>query len=448
MFKRKQKEKIRRMHMGYPLEVKSKESYFEKMSEEGYLLSGNSALFLEFTKCEPKKRKFHIEYFYKASIFDSKPEKNTEEFIDYCESAGWTHCLSVGKMQCFYTEDLDNTAIETDSVQRFKNLVAGDFKTRLPMWLLCLFYLFMQLIEIKRNTSSLFAFTHYTTTTFSIMMSVFWWSFILFYLIEFVEFMTFYLKNKRRIKNGQEPHLITVEEGCKKSKRRTIFLGALFVILLSSIFQGTFMIFSLFISFLAIGGLLIIQSKFYKSKSSNRKTNIIFTIVAPIVVTPLMLGGTLFILLSGGFGEYDSDFDFRNTYSKVSIETAVDYKITEDLVYQHVNKSFLASEVETSIYPSNEKNEYGYHMADSDLEIVSYFSKNQVLLDKYLELLLDRRSEYGLEKQYYDWTNHDVYTYKIASKTCYIVISEDRIDQLEVFGDVTMDNVIELINSN
>src|SRR5690554_3828612 len=109
-----------------PTGVLALENFFEEMSEKGYLLTGAQGIFYEFTTAEPAKRRFQVDYFSKASIFDSKPEMKTQEYIEYCKSAGWIHCFGNGKMQCFYTEDPNAPDIDTEDVLRFQSIAKAE----------------------------------------------------------------------------------------------------------------------------------------------------------------------------------------------------------------------------------------------------------------------------------------------------------------------------------
>lgn len=205
MFKKQKKEKstIKKFFPSLPVEVLALQEIFEKMSERGYLVIGNSNSFYEFEECEPKKRKFHVEYFIKASVFDSRPEKKTIEFIDFCEVAGWNYCFSNGKMQCFYTEDVDSPDIETDDQLRFQSIIKADIYSQITVWLLSVLYL---LVGIKEGISTFqhyHPFSEFTTSSIQFGLVSFFLVYIVMSLTSFIDFMVFYMRNNKNVSIGE-----------------------------------------------------------------------------------------------------------------------------------------------------------------------------------------------------------------------------------------------------
>lgn len=58
--------------------------------------------------------KFSVDLFNKATVADTRPEKDTKEYIEYCREAGWQHIYTNGKLQFFYSELEHPTPIETN----------------------------------------------------------------------------------------------------------------------------------------------------------------------------------------------------------------------------------------------------------------------------------------------------------------------------------------------
>lgn len=96
-------------------------AYLEEMALQGWHLE-TMGLTLSFRKGVPKKVRYEIEVFPKASEFDLKPEPDTEEFTEYCLKAGWEFVCMHRRFCVFRTEDPDVVPIETDELQRFKNI--------------------------------------------------------------------------------------------------------------------------------------------------------------------------------------------------------------------------------------------------------------------------------------------------------------------------------------
>ena len=78
-----------------------------------------------FEKTEPRKVKFYIDAFERASWFDTRAEEETLDYKEYCERAGWNYVCTEGKFQVFYTEDMEAVSIETDLNKRLKTILNG-----------------------------------------------------------------------------------------------------------------------------------------------------------------------------------------------------------------------------------------------------------------------------------------------------------------------------------
>ena len=61
----------------------------EEMAGRGWMLEKIGSVFWQYRKTEPKKLKFAVYYYPKASEFDPYPSEAQERFNDYCEYTGW-----------------------------------------------------------------------------------------------------------------------------------------------------------------------------------------------------------------------------------------------------------------------------------------------------------------------------------------------------------------------
>lgn len=121
-------------------------SYFEQMAEEGWHLE-SLGVGITFRKGEPKKVRYEIEVFPKATDLDTRPEPATQEFSEYCQAAGWEFVCAFRKFCVFRTEDSDVVPIETDPNQRFEHIRKAVMPTTCATWilyLLCAAFFFRQ----------------------------------------------------------------------------------------------------------------------------------------------------------------------------------------------------------------------------------------------------------------------------------------------------------------
>lgn len=81
---------------------------------------------LKFEKGEPEQAIYAVEVFPKASENDMRAEPNTQEFADYCESAGWEFIDAKQKLCIFKKIDTNATDLYTPE-ERIHNSLKGTF---------------------------------------------------------------------------------------------------------------------------------------------------------------------------------------------------------------------------------------------------------------------------------------------------------------------------------
>lgn len=91
----------------------------EELAKKGWILDHKEGARFVFCKIEGKKLNYSVEIFDRASDFDTFPNEQNMEYIEYCEKSGWHYICSSGKIQFFYSEDLNLTPIETDDRMKF-----------------------------------------------------------------------------------------------------------------------------------------------------------------------------------------------------------------------------------------------------------------------------------------------------------------------------------------
>lgn len=112
------------------------ETYLEQQAESGWLLEKVSAFGWRFRRIEPRKIRFSVVYFSKASAFDPEPSEQQLVFQDFCEHTGWKIASSNAQMQIFYNDRADPTPIETDAVLEVAAIHAAVKKSFLPNYCL------------------------------------------------------------------------------------------------------------------------------------------------------------------------------------------------------------------------------------------------------------------------------------------------------------------------
>ncbi len=403
MFKKNKGNTIKRFFPAMPMEILALEEYFEKMSLKGYLLIGGTNSLYEFKKCDPKRRRFRVEFFSKASIFDSKPERKTEEFIDCWQEAGWTHCLSNGQMQCFYAEGDECSEIETDDQLRFQSVVKATLWAQMTSWLVAIFLLVIRTDQGIRMLNSYYGFRRFLTSRLEISLFVFAGFFVIYGIYGFIDFLMFYVRNKKNLSLGRDIVLFDLK---KAQKRITFRFGTLMLMMLGLMIATYNQRQVLMFIILTLATLLVViylQGKFFQSEISNRRTNIMMTIVIAVGMVQLLTGlaiGSLFIGKSVVFGRNSMSF-YSSDDIPITLETLGIYPL-EDYAYRessmNVDKTLFAKEVEfDERYRPPENYKTTDALADNYpyMNVTVFESDNEFIMNRYLGLYIRYKEEAG-----------------------------------------------------
>lgn len=88
--------------------------HLEKRAEQGWLVERMTNLGWHYRRTEPRRLRFTVTYYLRASAFDPEPTEGERTFHDFCAQTGWQLAASSGQMQVFYNEDPDPVPIHTE----------------------------------------------------------------------------------------------------------------------------------------------------------------------------------------------------------------------------------------------------------------------------------------------------------------------------------------------
>ena len=134
------KDKKRRFEFFNIMDSNSTQRHLEKMARQGWLIESVSALGWTYRKIEPKKLKFAVTYYPKASEFDAHPSEEQQTLIDFRRHAGWIPACTRGQAQIFYNENPNPIPIETDPAIELENIHASAMTSLLPSMLVLLLF--------------------------------------------------------------------------------------------------------------------------------------------------------------------------------------------------------------------------------------------------------------------------------------------------------------------
>lgn len=179
-------------------ELDSLKGYLEKKAAQGWMLEKWKSSICYFRKCKPKKVKFSVEIFDKASEFMVDYNATNEEYIEYCQAAGWNFVSAEGQVQIFYTEDESAIPIETDSQQKFETIHKITFKRYIKNWLFGIFLGFVYLIKLSDGIVELFS------SYFSFSIILLGSSMIVLNIFRIILYYRWFHKVKEKIKKQEE----------------------------------------------------------------------------------------------------------------------------------------------------------------------------------------------------------------------------------------------------
>ena len=126
-------------------------AHLSQMAEEGWAHSSVGRYFWKYTAIAPEKRTYGITFFPDVSAFDTEPSEAQEDFIAYCEEAGWNYVTQWQQMQIFYTTKENPIPLETDETLRLETPSFGMRKNYLPAMAALFVILLIQLFQCVSN---------------------------------------------------------------------------------------------------------------------------------------------------------------------------------------------------------------------------------------------------------------------------------------------------------
>lgn len=117
---------LRRFHHFKSNELERMREYLEQMAEKGWFLTKITGAFQIFEKRTPQKLRYAVEIFDAATVYDTRPEVEAEDYIELCRQAGWNFCGCFGRVYVFCSDAEENLLpIETDLEQKYR-VIRGD----------------------------------------------------------------------------------------------------------------------------------------------------------------------------------------------------------------------------------------------------------------------------------------------------------------------------------
>ena len=289
-------------------DLKGMETFLEEMAVQGYMFVKQIGFVFYFKKCEPKKLRFCVDVFGKASIFDTRPETATQEYIAYCEECGWQHLFTKGKLQFFCTDNMEATSIQTDDQLRMKLIHVQTMANYGITWILLTAAIVLQLVKtfMSYNLAEILI-----QNTAVILLLILW---PLIILPQVMRYIYFYIKNKRRIEKGEEMFFYNRKQISVFHRTELSIVAIILAVLTATMYSGDFK-FGILMIILMVLSVVIFwgMDNFYAKNGSSRFDNMVLTIVCSMGGVCLVNAFILVIILiepfDGGNSEIISYYD-------------------------------------------------------------------------------------------------------------------------------------------
>lgn len=316
---------LRKIFLAGPYDLKAVEEYLEEMAEKGYLFVKQRGIFYYFEKCEPKKVHFAVDIFEKASVFDTRPEAKTEEYIDYCEKCGWKFIYSNGKIQFFYSEEENPVPIQTDDAYKLKMINKNVLLTKGSLWLCWIYLILLQFLSAgfrKMNGATMVEQYIMFGTNLSLLIA--YGGMFLFIIVDVVRYLRFYRRNKKRIKNGESLQYIEKKQVEKYHKITCVFLLCLlFALLFPLCFMGTMGYVMIGVILLCVFFIYFIEMMRQGNKKMSRQDNVVVTFVATIAGTGICIIGLILSLILNSFDYHTESVKYYDQEEKSYVYTTI-----------------------------------------------------------------------------------------------------------------------------
>lgn len=286
--------------------------HLEKMAAKGWMLEKVSGMGWVYRKIEPKKIRFTISYFPKASEFDPEMPESQLEFQDFCRHTGWEPVACSGQLQIFCNDREDPIPIETDPVLEVETI----HKTAKKSFLMSYFILLaVSVLDLVLGAASLFDKPLDLLASVVNLFSLFAWGILLILCV--TELTGYFLWLTRARKAAQEGIFLETKGTSGLQKVILAVMLAGFAYWLANILTTAprMLLMATLLMILVQASVFFLVfgiKKYLKKKKVKAKWNLLVTFGLSFVIAfALVLGGTHALIRANGAGLFDRN---RETY--------------------------------------------------------------------------------------------------------------------------------------
>ena len=313
-------------------------AHMEKMAADGWMLEQSTNRYWHYRKTEPKKLKFAVTYFPKASEFDPQPTEELQAFNEFCETAGWKPAASMAQMQIYYNENETPLPLETDPLVQVNTIHSAMKKNYIPsliiMTVLPLFVISIYIMKIFTNPVD-------SLSSNSDMYIII--TYILLLFTSAMELVQYYSWRKKALALANEGRAVPSGKTAKMAQIIIVavmsVLFMMYAVSMLGIISPWFML-VIFAIFGGSGALALWVKEFLRRRNVPRKVNVAITMGSVFVVIIAVLVGVVTAVI-----KYDLPINPKQTRPVGSYMTEHGFEIDiyEDDVPLRV-EDFIATE--------------------------------------------------------------------------------------------------------
>ena len=291
-------------------------AHLEKMAAKGWMLERIANYGWIYKRIAPKKLRFAVSYYAKASEYDPEYPENQQTFHDFCAHTGWKLVCTSFQMQVFCNENEDPVPIETDPVLEVENIHASMMKH--------FFWGHGVLLVISVILGGLFLLGIYGNIIYTLadpmrVFSGFCW--LLVFVLAVTELTAYFRWHKKAEEAAEQGFFLDTPDTSIIQKAALWMLGiaAAYLIVNFTAAGNTMMLFILggmavfmSLTFFAADGIRRLFRKWKMSKNANRVVSFLLTWFVAFMAMNLVTFGTLHLKEKGFFDEKDSFMEIEH----------------------------------------------------------------------------------------------------------------------------------------
>lgn len=256
----------------------------EQQAEKGWLLDKVTNYAWRLRRTKPRKIRYAVTYFPRASAFDPGPSEQQQELYAFCAHSGWILAGTTAQMQIFYNESENPVPIETDPGVELENIHRSAKKNYLPAYFMLLILAIVQIaLQVGQLVSFPLTYLSSDTTLFNWLCQG---VLLIMCSMELIGYFSWYRKAKRAAENGE----FVETRGFRKLELilLAVILGALVWLLCSMsprmALSMVFLLILLFGVILAVMGIQNLMKRMGVDTGINRTVTLVLAVVLSLAV--------------------------------------------------------------------------------------------------------------------------------------------------------------------